>query len=50
VAVMRAGRILEIGPADAIFERPTDDYTRLLLDAAPRPVASTGELTVHDGQ
>jgi len=41
VAVMRAGRILEIGTADAIFEHPGDDYTRLLLDAAPRPLTTT---------
>jgi peptide/nickel transport system ATP-binding protein len=41
VAVMRYGRILEIGAADAVFERPGDAYTRLLLDASPRPLASS---------
>jgi peptide/nickel transport system ATP-binding protein len=41
VAVMRGGCIVEIGSADAIFERPAHEYTRSLLDAAPRPEAST---------
>jgi peptide/nickel transport system ATP-binding protein len=41
VAVMRAGRILEIGVADAIFERPADEYTRAVLRRAARPLTST---------
>jgi peptide/nickel transport system ATP-binding protein len=35
VAVMNLGRIVEIGAADAIFERPSQDYTRKLLSAVP---------------
>ncbi len=35
VAVMREGRILESGSAERIFNRPENDYTRLLLDSAP---------------
>ena len=35
VAVMRAGRIVELGPREAIYERARHPYTRLLLSAIP---------------
>ncbi len=34
VMVMRAGRVVEHGPADRIFTDPREDYTRALLAAA----------------
>ena len=34
VLVMRAGRVMEQGPAEEIFERPRDPYTRALIAAA----------------
>jgi microcin C transport system ATP-binding protein len=34
VVVMRAGKVVEQGPASEIFERPREDYTRALLAAA----------------
>ena len=37
VAVMRAGRILEIGPTAAVLDEPRHVYTRALLSAAPVP-------------
>jgi ABC-type microcin C transport system duplicated ATPase subunit YejF len=36
VAVMYAGRIVELGPRDAIYDRAQHPYTRLLLSAVPR--------------
>lgn len=35
LAVMLLGRIVETGPADEVFENPSHDYTRVLLNATP---------------
>jgi peptide/nickel transport system ATP-binding protein len=35
VGVLKEGRLVEFGPADAIFDRPQHPYTRLLLDSVP---------------
>jgi peptide/nickel transport system ATP-binding protein len=35
VAVMRQGRVVEIGPAAEVLRRPRDAYTRQLFEAAP---------------
>ncbi|MFI1969256.1 ABC transporter ATP-binding protein [Streptomyces cinnamoneus] len=35
LVVMRGGRIVEEGPADAVYERPSHPYTRGLLAAVP---------------
>jgi peptide/nickel transport system ATP-binding protein len=37
VAVMLRGRIVELAPADALFEDPRHPYTRALLSAIPVP-------------
>ncbi len=37
VMVMYLGRVVEIGPADSVFETPRHPYTRALLSAVPMP-------------
>jgi ABC-type microcin C transport system duplicated ATPase subunit YejF len=37
VGVMLRGRLVEAGPAEAVFERPQHAYTRALLEAVPDP-------------
>jgi peptide/nickel transport system ATP-binding protein len=42
IAVMYLGQIVEVGPADEIYERPTHPYTEALLSAIPLPVPGAG--------
>jgi oligopeptide transport system ATP-binding protein len=37
IAVMKDGKIVETGPADEVYERPHDAYTKALLAAVPVP-------------
>jgi peptide/nickel transport system ATP-binding protein len=46
VAVMKTGKIVEIGPALAVLTKPQHDYTRALLDALPSR-AKPGQLLLR---
>jgi len=35
IAIMYAGRIVEVGPTEQIINKPTHPYTQLLIDAVP---------------
>jgi oligopeptide/dipeptide ABC transporter ATP-binding protein len=50
VAVMYAGRIVELGPVRQIFTSPTHPYTTALLESIPRLADSRARLTAIDGQ
>ena len=50
VAVMYAGRIVEMGPVRRIFRQPAHPYTRALLASIPRLRTRHGRLTAIEGQ
>ena len=50
VAVMYAGRIVEMGPVRQIFSAPAHPYTRALLESIPRFGARRTRLTAIAGQ
>ncbi len=58
ILVMYLGRVMESGPAAAVFKRPAHPYTRALLDAVPIPDPSRcrprgrirGEASLKDAQ
>jgi oligopeptide/dipeptide ABC transporter ATP-binding protein len=50
VAVMYAGRLVEVGDVYEIFDRPTHPYTRALLGSVPTPDAEVERLAAIPGQ
>ena len=49
VAVMYAGQIVEVGEAEAVFEKPMHPYTQGLLRATPRPDEVTERMVAIEG-
>ncbi len=49
VAVMYAGKIVEVGGVEEVFDTPVHPYTQGLLRATPRPDAVTKRMTAIDG-
>ena len=49
VAVMYAGKVVEVGLAEDIFERPVHPYTQGLLRATPRPDEITERMVAIEG-
>ena len=37
IGVMHYGKLLEVGPADDVYDRPLHDYTKSLISAVPMP-------------
>ena len=50
VAVMYAGRIVEIGPVRDLFNRPAHPYTAALMKSVPTPERKVERLTSIEGQ
>lgn len=51
VAVMYLGRIVEAGPTDAVFDRPSHPYAAALMSAAPKlDAAQRGERILLSGE
>ena len=50
VAVMYAGRIVECGPVQQVFEHPSHPYTQALIASVPQLTGAIGPLATIDGQ
>jgi oligopeptide/dipeptide ABC transporter ATP-binding protein len=50
VVVMYAGKIMEVGPTDAVLSEPKNPYTRALLDSIPRHDRPDEDLFVMQGE
>jgi peptide/nickel transport system ATP-binding protein len=47
VVVLYLGKVMEIAPAAALFERPLHPYSEALLAASPRPAPDAREMARH---
>ena len=48
MAVMNAGKIVELGPSEAIYANPAEEYTQRLIEAIPDDSHVTGKDTYRD--
>ena len=50
IGVMYLGKLVELGPSEAVFQQPLHPYTKALFGAIPQPVVdSRRELTILEG-
>jgi oligopeptide/dipeptide ABC transporter ATP-binding protein len=49
IGVMYLGKLVEVGPAHEVYERPAHPYTRGLLDAVPEPDPATARAKAASG-
>jgi oligopeptide/dipeptide ABC transporter ATP-binding protein len=50
IGVMYLGKLVELGPSEAVFQQPLHPYTQALFGAIPQPVVdSRRELTILEG-
>lgn len=50
ISVMYLGKLVELGPSEAIFSEPLHPYTQALFGAIPLPVVGSGrQLTILEG-
>lgn len=46
IAILYAGRLMEIGPCDAVFAKPAHPYTKLLIESVPSFDRSAGTVGI----
>ena len=49
VAVLRAGALVEVGPAREVLSAPRHDYTKMLIDAVPSLVPRHRDVVTRAG-
>jgi oligopeptide transport system ATP-binding protein len=50
IGVMYLGKLVELGPADAVFDQPLHPYTQALFGAIPLPIVDSGrQLSILEG-
>lgn len=50
IGVMYLGRLVELGPGDAVFHKPLHPYTQILIASVPRPDPRVQRVVVAKGE